>query len=55
MTVSNEICENENYEDEGCEEEVYTLDELVKLVQELSTKIEKLEADHACYSYEGDA
>jgi hypothetical protein len=55
MTVSNEICEDESYEDEICEEEGYTSDELVKLVQALSTKIEKLEADRACCSYEGDA
>jgi hypothetical protein len=55
MTVSNESCENESYEDESCEEEGYTSDELVKLVQALSAKIEKLEADRACCSYEGDA
>jgi hypothetical protein len=55
MTVSNESCEDESYEDKSCEEEGYTSDELVKLVQALSAKMEKLEADRAYCSYEGDA
>ena len=40
----------ESYEDEG-----YTSKELINLVKSLSIGMEKLEADHACCSYEGDA
>jgi hypothetical protein len=39
----------ESYADEG-----YTLEELINLVKSLSARMEKLEADHAFYSYEGD-
>jgi hypothetical protein len=60
------ICHNccEEYKDcvqgivvsyEGCENEGDALDELTKLVKSLSAEIEKLKADFACCSYEGNA
>jgi hypothetical protein len=39
---------------EICENEGYTLDQLTKLVKSLSARIEELEADFACLSYEGN-
>jgi hypothetical protein len=47
------VCEDESYEDEGCEEEEDALAELMELVGSLSARIEKLKADRACCSFEG--
>jgi len=57
MTISNEsyeneIYENESYENGRCEEEGYTSNELVKLVQSLSARLNKLKADCVRCSFE---
>ena len=39
---------------ERCENEGYTLEELMELVKKTSARIEELEADFACLSYEGN-
>jgi hypothetical protein len=39
---------------ESCEDEGHPSEELMELIQSLSARMEKLEADRACCSYEGD-
>jgi hypothetical protein len=60
MTISNESCEDEIYEDgrcvdEGCEEEEDSLDELVWLVRSLFARLDKLKADCVRCSFEESA
>jgi hypothetical protein len=49
------VVSDKSYEDEGYEKEEDALGELMEQVKELSTKIEKLEVESACFSFEGDA
>jgi hypothetical protein len=55
MTVSNESCEDEIYEDGSRENEGYTSEELMELVKSLSARMEGLEEDFSRRSYEEDA
>jgi hypothetical protein len=50
MDVSDGSCEDEGFEDEGD-----ALGELVEQVKALSAELEKLKAERACCSFEGDA
>jgi hypothetical protein len=40
---------------ESCEDEGYTQEELMELIKSLSARIEELEVDFACCSYEENA
>jgi hypothetical protein len=55
MTVSIESCEDESYEDGSHENKGYTSEELMELVKSLSIRMEGLEEDFSCRSYEKDA